>query len=110
MRKGELSIQFIVLAALALIFLVVVGMVLSGKVGIFNKTVGTCENSGGTCTTKSNCETNAGSSRDLGCDDGEVCCMNSCELSGGSCQSTCSGDESESWLMNCKSGGDVCCV
>ncbi len=49
--KGQgISINMIVVAAIALLVLVVLSVVFLGRFGVFAKQSGDCENKGGTCT------------------------------------------------------------
>jgi len=51
MKKGQgLSITTIVVAAIALLVLVVLVAVFTGRIGGFSKAVASCEQKGGTCT------------------------------------------------------------
>ena len=47
MKKGDITIQMVVLAALALIFLIVVVFVMTGKLKIFSTTLDDCKNKDG---------------------------------------------------------------
>jgi len=59
-KKGaELSLNVIIIAALALLVLVIVAVIFMGRTGTFNKQSNTCENMGGYCSR-------------TGCLDGEV--------------------------------------
>lgn len=59
-KKADLSINMIIVAAIAIIVLLVVVMMFSGKMRIFGRAMQSCESSGGHCsgTIDYNCETN----------------------------------------------------
>jgi hypothetical protein len=51
MKKGQgISINVIVIAAIALLVLVVLSIVFLGRFGVFTQQSGDCENKGGACT------------------------------------------------------------
>jgi hypothetical protein len=114
MKKGEISIEFVVLAALALIFLIVVALLISGKIGIFNKTLGACESAGGSCVDSSECNAEGGEISGFNCKDtNDVCCMGACALSGGECtdsDESCGATKEQAWLLGCASSSEICCV
>lgn len=49
MKAQGLSLTAIIVAALALIVLVVLAAIFTGRIGGFGRTVATCESKGGTC-------------------------------------------------------------
>lgn len=51
-KKGELSINVIIVAILALLVLVILGTIFAGKLGNFRKNSDTCTTNGGSCTDK----------------------------------------------------------
>jgi hypothetical protein len=113
MKRGELSIQFMVLAALALIFLIVVAFVMTGRIGVFSKSVGACEQSGGTCMggMDASCKALGGTASGLACDTG-ICCMQACEQNDGICRNNdngCNSGEDRTYVLGCPSG-KLCCV
>ncbi|MBN2567199.1 hypothetical protein JXB02_03900 [Candidatus Woesearchaeota archaeon] len=49
-RRGELSFQIIVIAALCLLILVILAIIITGRFGVFNKSLSqTCTQQGGVC-------------------------------------------------------------
>ena len=52
-KKGEgLTLNVIVVAALALLVLVILAIIFMGRTGMFRKESGNCANMGGSCSTK----------------------------------------------------------
>jgi hypothetical protein len=51
-RGAELSLNVIIIAALALLVLVIVAIIFMGRTGMFRKESGNCVNMGGYCSTK----------------------------------------------------------
>ncbi len=112
MKKGDISIEFIVLAALALIFLVVVAIVMTNKIGGFSKSVSSCVNSNGLCVPDENsCYAKGGNPSGFSCDnENDICCMNTCQGKGGICRKdSCSGGEEQAWLGSCQYE-EICCI
>lgn len=111
-KKADLSMQFIALAVLALIFLIVVAYVMTGKVGIFSRGLSDCENKAGWCTTKTECSSNQGTESGFSCSGKEdVCCLNTCKGKEGTCkaeESGCSTGEERVYLAACPDK-EVCC-
>ena len=83
MRKGEMSMEIIVIAVLALLFLVIVAAVMTGKFSIFSKTLSDCTNKEGKCFPGKTCT--YGIQSDFTCTENEVCCLNTCEGKNGKC-------------------------
>lgn len=106
MKKGDMTIQVIVLAALALIFLFVVVFVMTGKINIFSKTLDDCTNKNGICVSAGSCSALGGIASGFACPHNEECCLNTCEAKGGECESTCSGEQI--YLAGCPDG-QICC-
>ena len=77
-RKAmDLSINMIIIAALALIVLVVMVLVFTGKIGIFSKSSG-CTERGGQCMPAESCSQ---SRTAFSCTkQGEVCCIDPMKL------------------------------
>ena len=49
-KKAQgMSINVIIVAAIALLVLVILSVIFIGKIGIFSETVGDCESKGGSC-------------------------------------------------------------
>lgn len=111
-KKGDLSMQFIALAVLALIFLVVVAFVMTGQIALFGKGLSDCENKAGWCTTKTECSSNQGTESGFSCSGKEdVCCLNTCKGKEGTCkaeESGCSTGEERIYLAACPDK-EVCC-
>ena len=84
LKSQGMSINVIIIAAIALIILVVLVAVFTGRFGIFAGTVQDCAAQGGQCTTSSACQTgissgtHMGSVGGTGCDktEGQTCCIN----------------------------------
>ena len=54
MKKGQgISINVIIVAAIALLVLVILSVIFIGRIGTFSTAVGECENKGGTCVLSS---------------------------------------------------------
>ncbi len=107
MKKGDMTIQFVVLAALALIFLFVVVFVMTGKINIFNKTLDDCTNKDGICVNSGTCSAEGGVAGGFNCPTGEECCLNLCKAKGGTCETDCTGEQI--YLAGCPSG-QICCT
>lgn len=108
MKKGDMTIQVVVLAALALIFLFVVVFVMTGRIRIFSTTLDDCTNKEGICITKGTCSAEYnGIAVSFSCPEGEECCLNTCQGKGGTCSSQqCKGEEI--YLAGCKNN-QYCC-
>ncbi|MFA6888283.1 MAG: hypothetical protein WC254_02195 [Candidatus Woesearchaeota archaeon] len=108
MKKGDMTIQIVVLAALALIFLFVVVFVMTGKIKIFNTALDDCTNKQGICVSTGTCATEYnGFSGSFSCSNGEECCLNTCEGKGGTCSpQKCTGEEI--YLASCNNN-QYCC-
>ncbi|MBT3464787.1 hypothetical protein HOD20_00980 [archaeon] len=48
-KKGDLSINLIITAAIAMVVLIVIVLIFTGKIGTFRQNTSRCEASGGTC-------------------------------------------------------------
>jgi len=108
MKKGDMTIQVVVLAALALIFLFVVVFVMTDKIKIFSTTLDDCTNKGGICVKENTCSSaKGGTATSFTCSKGEECCLNTCEAKKGKCSTTPCTTE-EIYLGGCPSG-QVCC-
>lgn len=112
-KKGvELTINLIVVIALALIVLIVSLVVFSGKFSLFSTELSKCENIGGKCDTEANCESVSGRFiADKGCSTGKGCCVNQCAMAGGSFvpESQCVPPKSKSSFIPAPTG-QVCCT
>ena len=112
-KKGDITIETIVLIALALIFLLVVVFVMTGKISLFSKTLGDCKGKGGICTTSGTCQDKAGSETGFSCtEETDICCIGSCELSGGTCKDSsgeCGNEQEVSYTLGCPKENQVCC-
>ncbi len=108
MKKGDMTIQVVVLAALALIFLFVVVFVMTGRIRIFSTALDDCTNKQGICVTEGTCTTEYGGvSGSFSCSESQECCLNTCEGKGGTCSTTtCKGEEI--YLAGCKNS-QYCC-
>ncbi len=104
-KKADMTIQVVVMAALALIFLVIVAFVMTGKIQLFSKGLGDCENKGGRCMSEGSCY---GTESSFTCaEKGDVCCLNTCEGKGGTCADSC-GEKEQVYFASCESN-KVCC-
>ena len=109
LRKSQgLSLNLIVLAAIALIALIVMVAIFWGKVRLFTKSTEYCEERGGKCVNKGDCPYGKTS---LKCPEGMECCMAvTCESMGGQCVvgKSCPEGTSKVFLAKCNKGM-VCC-
>ncbi|MBI5073249.1 hypothetical protein HZA99_05520 [Candidatus Woesearchaeota archaeon] len=71
-KKAELTTETMVLIALALIFLIIVAFVMTGKIKIFSKGLGDCESKSGKCMDKGSCY---GTVTGFDCSDAKECCI-----------------------------------
>lgn len=76
-KKGEMSLQLVIGAVIALLILVLLVWIVGGKLGLFNKGASACVGRGGTCTSGSDCP--AGKQHyyigDSGCSNNQICCV-----------------------------------
>lgn len=110
MKKAELAMDMIVMAALALVVLVVLLLFFTGKIGAVNKSLSDCQNQGGSCIDAEQCNSAyQGSIVNFTCSSGNVCCISLCAQRGGDCilEGQCTTDNQIS-LGNC-GDGYVCC-
>lgn len=75
MKKADMSMQTIVVAVIVLFIAAILIYMAGTRLGLFDQTVGACEDAGGVCRTS--CDGNlrpffVGNS---GCSEGQVCCM-----------------------------------
>ena len=54
-KRGDMSMNIIVIAALALLVLVVLAIIFTSRIGTFGKGVDSCDNSGGECVAAESC-------------------------------------------------------
>ena len=117
MKKGvELALNTIIFAALAVIVLIVLALIFSGRLSIFSRGTDDCYTAGGQCVDVRECSVL--NRAEFGCgDDALVCCINPCVSEGGLCVPVCDGPEcngkcpSETkrlYLTGCGEGR-VCC-
>jgi hypothetical protein len=106
MKKGDITIQMVVLAALALIFLIVVVFVMTGKLKIFSTTLDDCTNKDGMCVNTGTCDAEGGSASSFSCPTGQECCLNLCKNKGGTCEKKCSSEQI--YFAGCPSGQECC--
>ena len=72
-KKGYSFEMIIVFAALALIFLIIFGLIISGKIKMFNKNINDCESKGGKCIKLEECSNKR--PYFSGCEKDLVCCI-----------------------------------
>lgn len=115
-KHAELTLSVIVMAALALIFLVIMIAVFTGKISLFSKDLSACETKNGICLTET--EVCDGQKTSFTCSDlagqKRTCCIQGCELAGGTCQEKVSGEhapcgETKKSLDYSCTGEKVCC-
>jgi hypothetical protein len=115
MKKGvAMSFEVIVAAVLAIVVLIVLMLLFSGKINIFAKHTEDCSSMGGTCRPKADCNAEA----PYKCSGDDVCCINYCMDEGGSCVQPCVTSDTcankcpigqeRKYLGGCDSGL-VCC-
>ncbi len=109
-KKAEITVETMVLIALALIFLIVVAFVLTGRISIFNKAVGDCKSKAGICTSASECTLLDGTETGFDCSDTtEICCMNTCKGAGGRCTSDTKCSNEQLYTVACENENEICC-
>ncbi len=80
-KKGQgLSLNVIIIAAIALIVLIVLVFILTGRMQIFGKGLNDCESKGGECDSRTNCKALKGNVEIPGTECGDVdstrvCCL-----------------------------------
>jgi len=107
-KSGQgLSLNYIVLAAIALIALTVIVFVFLGRIGKAKTNLDDCEAKGGNCmSTSLQC---GAAKMDFECSSDDQCCfISSCEDSDGSCLPSCSDGEERVRFKACEEGR-VCC-
>ena len=105
-KKGDMTIQVVVLAALALIFFIVVVYIMGGRFSMFSGELASCENKGGVCVDSST-DSAYGTKADFTCPENEECRLNTCEGKGGSCETDCTGEQF--YFAACEESSEVCC-
>lgn len=108
-KKGDITIETVVLVALALIFLVVVAFVMTGRIALFSKTLSDCENKEGICTPAGGCY---GTESGFSCaDTSQICCLNTCEGADGKCEAAeeCTTGK-RLYSVACKEKNQICCA
>ncbi len=73
-KKADLSMNIIIVAAIALLVLVVLSVIFIGRMGAFGEETGACGSQGGTCYDGSSCPQGT-ATRNLKCADNQVCCI-----------------------------------
>lgn len=78
-KKAQgISMNVIVIAAIALLVLVVLSVVFMGRMGVFNKGAAECRNNGGVCADECGKGDAAGFGtefKEAACSDGKKCCI-----------------------------------
>lgn len=110
-KKGDITIETIVLVALALIFLIIVAFVITGKISLFSKGIGGCENKGGLCfEDEEDCYGTVGG---FDCTDKtQICCLNTCEGIDGTCKESsgeCGSSQERIYTVACPKEDQICC-
>ena len=72
MKRGEISMEVIIIAAIALLILVILSFLIINKGGQVDKGT-SCRSLGGTC--QSECDPQTSQESPLSCEQGEVCCV-----------------------------------
>ncbi len=107
-RKSSMSINMLVIMALALAALIIAVVIMNGKSKIFSRSLADCVDKGGECIAKNAvCD---GTISMFSCNNGEKCCMSQqCSGAGLSCRepSSCSFTNRVS-MLKCPAG-EVCC-
>jgi hypothetical protein len=74
-KKAQgISMNVIIIAAIALLVLVILSVIFIGRMGSFGRETGNCASQGGSCTTEPFCPTGS-IQRDLTCPEGQICCI-----------------------------------
>jgi len=74
-KKGvEMSMNTIIIAALALVILVVLIILLTKQTGNVDQTINSCDGRGYTCSSGTSCPSGTSLYSSRGCGDGNVCC------------------------------------
>jgi hypothetical protein len=75
-RKGvELTLNFVIIATISLILLVLVTMLLTGTFGPWKQDVQSCDRAGGTCAASCSAGMTSSTFYTSNCEKGEVCCI-----------------------------------
>ena len=110
-KKGDITMETIVLAALALLFFIVVAFVMTGKIGNFSKSISDCESKNGLCVAQNTCaEQYGGTEIGFACADKvQVCCFNTCQAEKGTCSDdACTSGQQQIYTAGCPNE-KVCC-
>lgn len=74
-KKAQgISMNVIIIAAIALLVLVILSVIFIGRMGSFGEQTGACEQQGGTCYDGPNCPQGT-TKYTANCEEGEVCCL-----------------------------------
>jgi hypothetical protein len=74
-KKAQgISMNVIIIAAIALLVLVILSVIFIGRMGSFGQQTGSCESQGGTCYDGSTCPQGT-TTYDLECEEGQSCCL-----------------------------------
>ena len=115
-KKGELTINMIVIAILALVVLVVILVIFGKQSSNFLTGLNSCQSKQGICTTDTRCSQEKGQVLSFKCDkeSDPVCCYLACESNKGSCKpkSACISDGKANYIpyTECDDKGEVCCL
>ena len=76
MKKAQgLTLNTIIIAALALLVLVILALIFTGRIQIFGRETASCKNNGGECNTGTDCPAGSIVYNAVKCPEGQVCCL-----------------------------------
>ena len=75
-KKAQgISMNVIIIAAIALLVLVILSVIFIGRMGSFGEQTGACDQQGGTCYDGTSCPQGTAKHGSLQCSEGQVCCI-----------------------------------
>ena len=76
LRKAQgLTLNTIIIAALALLVLVILALIFTGRIQIFGSESSACQNNGGQCRAGPSCEGNEVVYNAVRCPESQICCI-----------------------------------